>query len=146
MTTPDGGAASNADSPQQADKRLREIDDELRRRAQEGLLLQHPTVEALNTLSTRNLEDEAQRLRGRNPPDVAGSRASASKPRRRFQLLMVIAMLIVILGLVRMIWAIALGQEFWSGLIGGVAGGTVLFVIFLALHRRETRDEPPAGR
>lgn len=58
---------------------------------------------------------------------------------------MVIAMLIVILGLVRMIWAIALGQEFWSGLIGGVGGGIILFAVFFYLHQRETRDEPPTG-
>lgn len=43
-----------------------EIDDELRQRAREGLLLQHPTVEALNTLGTLELEDEARRLRRLN--------------------------------------------------------------------------------
>lgn len=72
-------------------------------------------------------------------------RARASKLGRRFQLLIAAFLLVVVLGLVRMIWAIALGQEFWSGLIGGVGGGAVLFVIFFSLHRRQTRDEPPAG-
>lgn len=66
MTTPDGGAVDNADSPEQVAERLREIDDELRRRAREGLLLHHPTVEALNTLGTLELEDEARRLRRLN--------------------------------------------------------------------------------
>ncbi len=72
-------------------------------------------------------------------------RARASKLGRRFQLLIAAFLLVVVLGLVRMIWAIALGQEFWSGLIGGVGGGAVLFVIFFSLRRRQTRDEPPAG-
>ncbi|POX66238.1 hypothetical protein C3481_13160 [Microbacterium sp. Ru50] len=145
MTTPEGGAADNSDSPEQVAERLGEIDDELRRRAREGLLLQHPTVDALNTLGTLELEDEARRLRGLNSPDAADSRARASKPGWRFQLLIAASLLVVVLGLVRMIWAIALGQEVWSGLIGGVGGGVVLFVIFFSLHRRQTRDEPPAG-
>ena len=72
-------------------------------------------------------------------------RARASKLGRRFQLLIAAFLLVVVLGLVRTIWAIALGQEFWSGLIGGVGGGAVLFVILSSLHRRQTRDEPPAG-
>lgn len=109
MTTPDGGAIDNTDAPEQVAKRLGEIDDELRRRAREGLLLHHPTVQALNTLSTLELEDEARRLRGLNSPDVADLRASALKPGRRFRLPMAIDILIVILGLVR-----SSGRSLWG--------------------------------
>jgi hypothetical protein len=125
------------------EKRLRDINEELRLRAATGLTTQSYVAEALNSISTRDLEEEAEniraKLRGDETPPQPRRPTGSERPLTALRALRWIGLGLVALGVAFGIYALATQTSLWGALGSTVSGAIIAFAASDVLRRNDNK-------